>query len=45
MLGRILVIAVIVLLLFLTLSVVTSYIKLRNKLKELEAEKYKKKGD
>jgi len=45
MLGRILVIAVIVLLLFLTLSVVTSYIKLRNKLKELEAEKYKEKGD
>jgi|GEM_PF-2295691 hypothetical protein len=42
MLGRILLIAIGILILFLILSLLTSYIRLRNKLREVEMEKYKR---
>jgi hypothetical protein len=42
MLGRILLIAIGILILFIILSLLTSYIRLRNKLREVEMEKYKR---
>jgi hypothetical protein len=42
MLGRILLIAIGILILFTILSLLTSYIRLRNKLREVEMEKYKR---
>jgi hypothetical protein len=42
MLGRILLIAIGTLILFIILSLLTSYIRLRNKLREVEMEKYKR---